>query len=163
MNLDAARLLTHELMSEYLPFGDWRFEYDNAMSRFGLCDFGRCVITMSPTLVTMNTPEKVREIIVHEIAHALAGNDAGHGPAWKATDLALGGTGKRCYDQGGAAVVTPIRPFFGTCPHCGHVVTAWRRRKTACKRCCKEYNGGKFDPRFKFRWKRIQTQHPPID
>ena len=166
MDLEAARLLTHELMSELLPlpdFADWRFEYDNAMRRFGSCDYDRSVITLSPTLVQMNSIRKVREIIVHEIAHALAGHGAGHGPRWKAIDLSLGGTGKRCYDQGGAEVVTPIPPFYGTCPNCGHVVTAWRRRKTACKRCCNQYNHGKFDPKYRFRWRRILTQHPPID
>ena len=35
-------------------------------------------------------PELVTEVILHEIAHALAGPEAGHGPEWKAIAIRLG-------------------------------------------------------------------------
>ena len=52
-----------------------------------------------PVLRTLGWSTSLRQVtdtILHEIAHALAGPGAGHGPAWKATASRLGATPKSC-------------------------------------------------------------------
>ena len=41
--------------------------------------------------------EAIRLTFTHELSHAIAGYYANHGPAFKRTDRALGGTGSRCH------------------------------------------------------------------
>ena len=36
--------------------------------------------------------EQIRDTVLHEIAHAIAGHGAGHGPLWKATARRIGAT-----------------------------------------------------------------------
>src|SRR5690625_5271673 len=68
-------------MEEYgLLERGWSFEFDGASTRFGLCHFGRKVISVSEPLVLLNAEPECRETVLHEIAHALAGPRAGHGP-----------------------------------------------------------------------------------
>ena len=45
-------------------------------------------------------PREVRDTILHEIAHALAGAKARHGPAWKAIAKRLGATPKARAEEG---------------------------------------------------------------
>ena len=45
-------------------------------------------------------PREVRDTILHEIAHALAGAKAKHGPAWKAIARRLGATLKARAEEG---------------------------------------------------------------
>ena len=55
---------------------DWQFRLDRATSRFGSCNHRCKTITMSRLLVTLNDKREVRDTILHEIAHALAGPKA---------------------------------------------------------------------------------------
>ena len=36
--------------------------------------------------------EQIRDTVLHEIAHAIAGREAGHGPLWKVTARRIGAT-----------------------------------------------------------------------
>jgi predicted SprT family Zn-dependent metalloprotease len=71
-----------ELIIEYGLLG-WRAELDRAVSRFGVCRYSRKLITLSNDLVQLNNQACVLDVILHEIAHALAGPRTGHGPEWK--------------------------------------------------------------------------------
>ena len=43
--------------------------------------------------------EEIRDTVLHEIAHAIAGPEAGHGPLWKATARRIGATPRaKTYD-----------------------------------------------------------------
>ena len=82
MRLHDARKLALELMAEHgltrtgrAPnFGVrvWRFTFDNAVRRFGVCRYHNGTISLSRVLVKLNTDAEVRATILHEIAHALA-------------------------------------------------------------------------------------------
>lgn len=82
----------------------WTFAWDDRRRRFGSCTWAKRTITLSRPLTEMNPVHQVRETILHEIAHALAGQDAGHGPAWRRVARQIGSTGERCY---GAEVRQP--------------------------------------------------------
>lgn len=101
----------------------WRFEFDNALSRFGCCRFRDKVITLSRHLVPLNTRAEVRDKILHEIAHALAGYAAGHGPNWKLICLRIGARPERCH-----AAAAPPERWGILCTDCDQIIDRRHRR-----------------------------------
>lgn len=73
----------------------WDFDFMNARSSIGRCDYRNKLIMYSTHWAEVNTDESVWDTALHEMAHALHPFD-GHGPKWKRTFIALGGNGKRC-------------------------------------------------------------------
>ncbi len=126
----------------------WTFEFDNARRRFGVCRFDRKVISLSRTLVELNSEDECRDTVLHEIAHALAGPRAGHGPEWKRKCLLVGARPERCYGNG--EVRLPVPRYSARCPSCGHEIGFERRPSLvrACGSCCREHARGRFDDRF---------------
>lgn len=137
---------------------DWRFGFDQAKQRFGVCRHSRKEISLSAPLVSLNDEAQVTDTILHEIAHALAGPAAKHGPVWKAFAVKVGANPSRCYDS--AAVVTPAAPWLLVCDTCGHTIERHRRSKArgACPACCRRYAGGRYDARYVMRWTRNTTR-----
>lgn len=150
MYLNDAKKLAEDMLRAHGLSG-WSFAFDRAKRRFGSCRFRNKLITLSKTLTSLNDEETVRQTLLHEIAHALAPKGSHHGRRWKELALALGCDARRFYTD---EVVTPPAPFTATCPACGYVVMAHRRRRVACKKCCNEHNKGCFDKRFEFVWER---------
>ena len=109
MNTDDAKKLANELMDTHLGLNrDWVFRFDNANKRFGCCRYGDRTITLSRNLTEVNALTEVKNTILHEIAHALAGRAAGHGPTWQAIARRIGSDGKRCYSN------ATVQPSKGT-------------------------------------------------
>lgn len=131
---DASRL-ARQLLAEHLD-NTWRFEWDRARRRYGYCSFTRKVISLSYPLTVAGQEAEVRDTILHEIAHALAGSKAGHGIAWRQACRRIGARPTRCGPSTHAAI--PHR-FVATCPVCGQVFRRDRRpragRRTWCRRC----------------------------
>ena len=59
------------------------FVYNRGKRTLGMCDFTRKRIELSRYFVAHNDEAAVRDPLLHEIAHALAGEKAGHGPKWR--------------------------------------------------------------------------------
>lgn len=79
---------------------DWRFEFDRANVRFGACFYQAKKITLSVGLTEANWKNNRAEVIDtirHEVAHALAGYEAGHGPKWRRACITTGATPTACY------------------------------------------------------------------
>lgn len=147
MNLHDAERMARSLMDQH-GLSHWRFKFDRAKQRFGLCDYNKYTISLSHDLTVLNGEDEVRNTILHEIAHALAGNDAGHGYEWKSVARSIGCTGDRCYD--GNEVKAPTGQWIGVCPGCGNTTRPrHRRRKGSCSRCSSVY-----DERFKLQWRK---------
>lgn len=156
MDLQRAQKLAKDLMEKHLSEGEnsWRFKFDNAKRRFGCCKYGRggYWVTLSKHLVLLNDESQVRDTILHEIAHAMDVNDRGysnHDANWREIALRIGCNGERCYSS--KEVVQPEFKYKTLCNSCGHTGKSMRqprRSSTACGRCCREHNGGKYDPKF---------------
>jgi len=146
-DLDDVRRMARELFDEHLD-GTWTFAFDHAKRRAGNCDFRRRRITLSRYLVARYDDATNRQTLLHEIAHALAGHAAGHGPAWRRTAHAIGYTGDRTHD---GEVAREHAKWIGVCP-AGHEVLRFRRpqqgREHSCARC-----SPRFDRRFVLRWR----------
>lgn len=131
---------------------DWRFIWDRSRRRYGCCKYRYKRISISIYLAALNPIERTLQTVKHEIAHALAGSGAGHGPIWKRKAVEIGCPPVRCYDE---AVIQPKAKYIGTCPN-GHKLERNRlsRRIMACAICCREHAFGKFDTRFIYKWSR---------
>ena len=140
---DAARL-ARGLMVEHGLSG-WTFRFDRARRRAGLCRYDRREISLSGPLTELYDEADVREVVLHEIAHALAGARHGHDAVWRATARSLGSTGRRVVREDSPEMEGD---WVGTCP-AGHRVTRFRRpqRPQACARCSPV-----FDRRFLLSW-----------
>jgi len=145
-DLQEVRATADALIARYLD-ASWSFAFDNAKRRAGLCDYRAKRISVSRYLAARYDDETNRQTLLHEVAHALAGPQAAHGPAWKRTARSLGYVGGTTHS---GETATELAPWVGVCP-AGH--TAYRHRKpvrlTSCVRCA-----ARFDERYLFDWSR---------
>ncbi len=89
--LTAIAAMARGLMDEH-GLGDWSFAFLEAERRLGDCHFEDRVIRIGRAHALDASEAEVRDTVLHEIAHALAGPEARHGPAWKATARRIGAT-----------------------------------------------------------------------
>jgi len=68
----------------------WTVGINNGNRRIGLCNYTKKKIEISRNHIARGTDSEVLDTIRHEVAHALAGRIAGHGPAWKSVAIMLG-------------------------------------------------------------------------
>lgn len=98
MKLNEVETLARELMDKH-GFESVPFKFDGGLRRFGRYREYRGrpeLISLSRHWATRRPESDVRNTILHEIAHAIAGAAAGHGPKWKAAALAVGARPERC-------------------------------------------------------------------
>jgi predicted SprT family Zn-dependent metalloprotease len=130
----ATQSLALQLMAQH-GLADWSFGFNRRKRTLGLCWYRRQRIELSLHFTLANDEPLVRDTILHEIAHALAGEKAGHGPRWKALCTQIGCKPERC-DR--SAAMPPGR-WRAACPGCGHEFSRHRRprrdRTYACRTC----------------------------
>jgi predicted SprT family Zn-dependent metalloprotease len=89
----------------------WTFEWDCAVRHAGSCSLARKRITPSRTLFAIESNHhSALDTIMHEVAHALAGSRAGHGPTWKRVATQVGARPERC-----CSLDSPPHRVIGTC------------------------------------------------
>lgn len=123
----------------------WTFGFDNAKTRAGLCNYTDKRISVSKYLAARYEDDEIHQVLLHEVAHAIAGTRAGHGPKWKAVAKDLGYEGKRLHD---GEIANEFAPWVGTCP-AGHLHYRYRKpaRVLSCGQCSK-----RFSPANAIRW-----------
>lgn len=127
----------------------WKFKFDSAKRRFGCCNYTRKTISLSLPLNLIRTEEMIMNTMLHEIAHALVGYNAGHGPVWKAKAMAIGCNGDRCSSD-----VSLPKKWVGTCPN-GHTMARHRKSKGgACAKCCNAHNNGRYSDKYQWSWEK---------
>ncbi|MBI1374282.1 MAG: hypothetical protein GC159_16320 [Phycisphaera sp.] len=95
-------------MTEHGLIADgWRFAWSNGKRQLGRCQIRRRrdpstgkyveikTIKLSRYLVALNNDHEVRDTILHEIAHAIAGLKNGHNSVWKAVCRRIGAKPQR--------------------------------------------------------------------
>lgn len=146
MEFESAARMALELMSQH-GVGDWSFAWNRRKRSLGLCRYRTRRIELSYHFVYANEDAQVRETILHEIAHALAGEKAGHGPLWKTMCLRVGCKPERC-DQGEA--VMPRGRWTARCAACGKEYSRHRRparqARYWCRKCGPEHGNVTFKP-----------------
>lgn len=96
MKLAEIQALAQELIVKHLPdalfedTSEWGFAWNDRIDALGLCSYRKKMIYLSKRW-TRNLPqEEVLDTILHEIAHALAGSKAAHGPEWQRIAVSIG-------------------------------------------------------------------------
>jgi predicted SprT family Zn-dependent metalloprotease len=128
----------------------------------GRADYRQKLISLNPRLV--EHPEEIDRTLRHELAHFLAQFRAGrrrispHGSEWQQAcrDLGIAGE-KRCHTLPFPAKRHTPR-FIYRCPNCRRDFPRVRKlkRTVACLACCRAYNGGEFDVRFRLRLTKLR-------
>jgi len=135
--LERVRTWANALIALHLDSG-WTFGFDNAKTRAGLCNYTAKRITVSKYLAARYEDDEIHQVLLHEVAHAMAGTRAGHGAQWRATAKELGYEGKRLHD---GAIADELAPWVGICP-AGHVHYRYKRpaRPLACGKCSRRFD-----------------------
>ena len=103
----------------------WSFGLSKTKRRLGSCNYRSKRIEIAEYYASHNSADKVLDTLLHEIAHALAGPKARHGPAWKAMARKLGATPRSC-DTSDETIVMP-GDWQATCGACNKTYHKYRR------------------------------------
>jgi ribosomal protein L37AE/L43A len=144
---------------------NWRFEFNNKKSSFGVCSSRRIrkglgVTTLVDKKIKLsmwliqNSSETLADwenTMLHEIAHAIDKEIRGksnHDWHWRTIALSIGCDGKRC---GSTKVDAKESKYTLKCHNCGEETASHRRKKrlSACGNCCRKHNGGRYTAEFK--------------
>lgn len=96
---DAAKMLK-ELMIEHGVYPEYTPGWHRKVRSLGTCHYGKKQIQLSEVNVEFMNEQECRNVILHEIAHALAGRrgEMGHGMVWKYYATKLGVSTSRFMD-----------------------------------------------------------------
>lgn len=135
MNVSVALNLAREIAVEH-GIGDWKISLSRAKKTLGQTHLSARSITLSRSFIELNDWNEVQEVVLHEIAHALAHEKYGfdikaHGPEWRTIA-----------DDIGVQQIGPIMrgaksaesKYAGVCP-CGTPHSKERIRRGAVYRC----------------------------
>ena len=122
----AARFAEHGLAG-------WTFGLAKSKRRLGVCKYRPKRIEISAYYALHNPEAAVLDTLLHEIAHAIAGPGAGHGPAWKEIASRIGATPQAC-DDSPDTIVQP-GDWQTTCPGCNKTHHRYKRPTASGYRC----------------------------
>jgi predicted SprT family Zn-dependent metalloprotease len=146
MDIEEARDLAELLMAEH-GLGNWTFEFDRAIRRTGACHYWKTTISLSEPITRLRSVAEVRDVVLHEIAHALVAEDSTavrpHGKEWRAMAVKLG------VDPHHRSTATewPAAKWRADCTVCGFTTSKQRRGRGSCPTCAAEY-----DPAYLLVW-----------
>ena len=136
--LSVAHAMALATMARHIDLNVWGFRFDNGKRRAGQCNYTSRVISISKHLVAHHSLDEVQQVVLHEVAHALVGKEAGHGPVFKKRAAALGYRGKNFT---GREIAANEASWVGHCK-AGHVHYRYRQptRPLACGLCGKTFS-----------------------
>jgi predicted SprT family Zn-dependent metalloprotease len=147
--------LARSLMDEN-GLQNWTFAWNRRTGALGVTNFRKKQIELSSVLIDLNGFHQAKDTILHEIAHALAGPEAGHGPIWQAKAREVGANPRARADE--SAISAPPK-VVGTCPNCSTQYGQQRmprdKTKWGCPAC--KYKVPSFDDR-RLVWSRVGEQ-----
>ena len=144
---DLIKALAERKIAEHLDLENWKFEFDSAKRRAGLCNYTDQKIQLSKYHVDIHSVDENMQVVLHEVAHAMAGSEAAHSKVWLATAKRIG---YRAEKFTGKEIAQETAPWIGVCPM-GHKHYRYRRPKqmVSCALCTKN-----FDSRYVIRWRK---------
>lgn len=150
MKITEVLTLARNLMTQH-GVGHLDLELSGTKRALGQCAYRRVGRDTTPTKIRLSKhwmghlPEsQVRDTILHEIAHAIAGFDAGHGPAWKSVCRRIGANPNRTADLPQDVVMTlqqNIANYKAVCTKCDNthmfyrLTAKWKAGAYVCGKC----------------------------
>jgi len=130
---------------------DWSFRFSRGKRQLGYCREQTKTIALSLHYIQLNDEAHVRDTILHEIAHALAGHANGHNAKWKAVCRRIGANPQRLDRKANV----PDAPYEMFCTICRTVLGPGHRRaradvlaRTYCRHCGRK-SAGKVEMRVR--------------
>jgi hypothetical protein len=155
MDVERFTALADDAMVEHgLISKGWVWEFSRTKRQLGCCEYGHRRLLFSLPFIEVNDEAECLDTILHEIAHALVGPGAGHGPRWRAMARSIGARPRATTNT--AKSVEAL--WTGRCPTPDCDVTRTRHRLTetsrrmACRACCGRFNHGRWSEEFVFVW-----------
>ncbi len=129
----------------------WSIAFDNAKTRLGSCNYGKKNISISKHFLPSLKPNQLKDLILHEVAHALSGHGNWHNNKWKEKAKQIGcssiaRTSKIAVEKKGL--------YTAICPNCKREFQAHRQRDIACGICCKQLNNNQYTAKYKIAFKK---------
>lgn len=126
----------------------WTFNFNRRKRSFGLCSYRDKSIYISMHAIEHGEPaETLKQTVIHEVAHALAGPGTGHGPVWKAKARQLGLANPKACRSNNFTTEQKYN-WYRRCGSCdfkvGYFRKPARKRRTSCPTC----SGGRFNEKF---------------
>ena len=130
-------ILAKTLIHEFAPYG-WQMGWNNRKTAYGVCVYKTKTIELSRHLIPLCTPEQIRKVIMHEIAHSRCPGQ-GHNKVWKAQMRAFGLTPNRCESFG--LDKEEIANWRAICWNCGKKSYHYRKPRAvkSCGKCSSVY------------------------
>jgi hypothetical protein len=101
----------------------WEFDFCKTVTAVALCRYDDKTIRFSEFFINLITKDNLKEAIVHEIAHVIAGPEANHGPEWQDAMKTLGYQNAKPYISVSDLPKPKYGIFFGS-----EMVKAYYRR-----------------------------------
>lgn len=118
--------LARQLLDQH-GLQDWQFKLCSSKHRVAVCKHGLKRIEYSTHYLAKTSEEKIKDTILHEIAHALVGKGHGHDASWRLKCLEIGARPERL---AGEETVTTAKPnYIIECSGCGQRWKRYRLRK----------------------------------
>lgn len=148
IRLDSIAKQADKLIEQH-NLADWRFRFDSANRRGGLCSYSEKMISLSEQYCLHAQDDEIIDTILHEIAHALVGPEHGHDKVWQSKAKEIGCSGERTHNS----IFTPPN-YIMTCQHCGWFTGRHKRRRLICKECQTPVNYEVYTPE---RWNSLSA------
>lgn len=129
------------------------FKWDNARRRLGCVVFRRSdrqplALSLSQVIVPHLSDADARDVVLHEVAHLIAGTRAGHGPKWKQACVAIGARPDRVSSHDiPVDLKLNVASHVLVCTKCGKEIPMYRRLKHDASRYTHKNCGGKLEYR----------------
>lgn len=136
----------------------WRFGWSSSVRSVGWCDYKTRTIKISKNFFTVfKNREDVKDIVLHELAHAKAGYLAGHGPAWKNVCKELGANPERLVDVKLFDMDRLTARYKARCAVCGTVYVRNHKPKSGFTYHCGQ--GHELTP---LKWHSYDVKNPKL-
>lgn len=157
MNLHQASHLARTLLNQY-GLLDWAFDYSKKTSNLGHCSYQEKTIYLSAPYTYTGDEQRVKNTILHEIAHALVGSGHHHDDVWRRKALEIGCNGQ---PQTTVNHEMPQMRYNLTCPIHGivHQMSKMTRANYVCRKC-KSVLSRAPNPKFTVQYFAIEADRP---
>ena len=131
--------------------------YARLRSTAGLAAYREHTVYLNPKLLSF-APVEPDHTLRHELAHLVAHARAGrrridpHGAEWRQACIDLGIPNERATHNLPLPQSRRARPYVYSCLSCGGIVHRTKpfRHYCACRACCRKFNSGRYDDRFRY-------------
>lgn len=140
---------TRQIM-DYYGLREWKIKMNRESESVGLCKYKKQKLEFSALHMPNLNHIVRRDVVLHEIAHAHAGLDAGHGPEWRKIARSFGCSALDVIETKKFANKEIYYTWVGVCP-VGHRIGSHFKPRGAEGLSCPKCVAG-WHPAYRYTW-----------